>query len=278
MGWITRQEWGARYEDGAGPAPMPYQGIYVHHSATIAPDLLAPFDDDYAAVRRLEDIGESRFGRGISYTWAGTPVGLMFQGHTVNRLGAHTRLMNSRVRAVCWIGDYTNNPPTAALKNATADLALFEYRAGGSLSKTLLGGHRDVVATGCPGNKGYEAITEVNQIILGAPPAQPYILPGTPAHHTGDFLPYDFPLEAGHWFGPARYGSRDHNGTASDAERRQVMTLQDGLRKRGWSIAVDGHYGPATVQVVGKFQRLKGLAVDGLTGKATWTTIDRSPT
>src|SRR3546814_10622334 len=64
---ITRPEWGARYANGFGLRTIGDLDVYLHHSVTIAPDLLPPFTDDYADVRTLEDIGQSRFGRGISY-------------------------------------------------------------------------------------------------------------------------------------------------------------------------------------------------------------------
>lgn len=278
---ISRAAWGAQHDDGGGNAPVPYEGIYLHHTVTIAPDLLPPFDDDYAAVRTLEKIGERRFGRGISYTWVGTPVGLLFQGHSVGRLGAHTGGLNSKVRAVAMVGDYSTNPPTALLINAIGQLIRHEFTNARSQSAILLGGHRDAnrrvgrPATACPGDAGQAAITRINEAAVGLP-AQPYI-PPVIVNRPPDFLPYDFPLPSGHWFGVKHPDRRNHSGYRNDRDQKHIRTLQAALRKRGWSISVDGIYGPQTRGVVVSFQKEKGLAVDGLTGRATWTAIDRSP-
>ena len=48
-------------------------------------------------------------------------------------------------------------------------------------------------------------------------------------------------------------------------------------RSRGWSIAVDQHYGPASEDVCRKFQREKNLGVDGLVGPNTWAAAWTSP-
>ena len=57
-----------------------------------------------------------------------------------------------------------------------------------------------------------------------------------------------------------RRGDRDH----------PVRTLQDLLRARGHSVAVDGSFGPLTDAAVRAFQQEKGLVVDGVVGRHTW--------
>lgn len=279
---IQREQWGARYDDGGGDAAIPYDDIVIHHSVTLAPDLVAPFDDDYAAVRQLDAIGEARFGRGNSYTWPITPVGLVFEGHSVHRLGTHTGGYNTSKRAICFVGDYSTNPPTAAQVNAAAEVVRQEHAAGRCKSPTVRYGHRDLKATGCPGNAGYEAIKRINTVIESGVAAGPTIVvppvkpPHAPAPHA-DFLPFDFPLPAGHWFGKPSRDPKNHSGFYGGEDNHNVRVLQEGLRKRGWRVSTDGKYGDQTRGVVVAFQREKGLAVDGLTGIATWSAIDRSP-
>lgn len=169
-----RSEWGARYADGGGPAPVPFSEWWLHHSVTIAPDLLPPFDDEYRAMRVLEDIGQQRFGQGISYTFPIMPTGRVYRGHSIDRLGAHTGGRNSAARAICFVGNYDVQQPTAAQIEAAAQLMVQEYRAGRAKTYRLNGGHRDVKATDCPGNNAYAAIAAINTraaaIIGGAPP------------------------------------------------------------------------------------------------------------
>lgn len=163
---IPRAKWGAVNARGFGPAPLPASEVWLHHSVTIAPDLIPPFDDDYTAVRTLERIGQQRFGGGISYTFAVTPVGLVFEGHGIDRLGAHTGGRNSIARAICLIGDYTSKAPTSAQKQSIAELLVHGYKAGWWKAPKLTGGHRDApgASTACPGNAAHRIIPEINAL------------------------------------------------------------------------------------------------------------------
>ncbi|GAA2266250.1 MULTISPECIES: GH25 family lysozyme [Kitasatospora] len=49
-----------------------------------------------------------------------------------------------------------------------------------------------------------------------------------------------------------------------------VRIWQQRMADRGWRIAVDGWYGPASAAVCRQFQSEKGLQVDGIVGPATW--------
>lgn len=160
---ITRAEWGAAHDDGAGPAPLPAEEVFLHHSVTVAPDLEPPFDDDFAAIRTLERIGEERFGRGISYTFPITPAGLVFEGHGVDRKGAHTAGRNSRARAIVFVGNYDAGRPTEQQLDAAAWLLVHGWLSGWWKRAELTGGHRDVSSTACPGRHAYAAIPVINR-------------------------------------------------------------------------------------------------------------------
>lgn len=49
-----------------------------------------------------------------------------------------------------------------------------------------------------------------------------------------------------------------------------VRTLQQDLRARNHSVAVDGIFGPQTESAVKAFQQSKGLSADGIVGPQTW--------
>lgn len=161
---IPRSVWRARYPDGFGNRPLPVTEFWLHHSVTIAPDLVPPFDDDDAAVRTLESIGQSRFGGGISYTYPVTPVGRLYEGHSLGRRGAHTKGHNTVGAAFCLVGNYEVSQPTQAQKAAIANQMVALHRAGKATRHTLNGGHRDTFATSCPGRYGYAAIGEINAL------------------------------------------------------------------------------------------------------------------
>jgi peptidoglycan hydrolase-like protein with peptidoglycan-binding domain len=52
-----------------------------------------------------------------------------------------------------------------------------------------------------------------------------------------------------------------------------VQPLQQLLRARGYTLAVDGIFGPITEGSVKDFQQSKGLAVDGIVGPNTWSKL-----
>lgn len=52
-----------------------------------------------------------------------------------------------------------------------------------------------------------------------------------------------------------------------------VLQVQRRLRQRGWSVAVDGDFGPKTDSTVRRFQTSKHLDVDGVVGPNTWRAL-----
>lgn len=79
----------------------------------------------------------------------------------------------------------------------------------------------------------------------------------------------DFPLPRGHWFGVESDDPRNHSGYWRK-DRAGIKRWQRQMKRRGWSISVDGRFGPQSEGVAESFQREKGLSVDGLVGAITW--------
>jgi len=68
---------------------------------------------------------------------------------------------------------------------------------------------------------------------------------------------------------PAYPGAPLRQGSTGSA----VQTLQQRLNELGYSIAVDGNFGPGTQGAVADFQGKKGLSNDGVVGPQTWAAL-----
>jgi putative peptidoglycan binding protein/N-acetylmuramoyl-L-alanine amidase-like protein len=254
---ITRAQWGARYADGAAAGAVPSREWWLHHTATIAPDLVfldanrdGVDDDEAAAMRTLEKIGQERFHAGISYTWLLPPSGRIYQGHTMGRQGTHTGGHNTRARAISLIGNYDVAHVSDAQIEAAATILVTEHRAGRAATHQLDGGHRDLKSTDCPGRFGYAAIGPINSRARelwaggGAPsPAPP----------------------------PPAAGGAEQTVLRRGSKGPAVRKLQTVLA--AWypqlHLAVDGDYGPATEAAVRHLQGRAEIVVDGIAGPAT---------
>lgn len=176
---ISRATWGARHDRGFRSAPLPASEVWLHHSVTIAPSIGnidadrdgAP-DVEERAMRTLEQIGEDRFGGGVSYTFAVMPSGRIYEGHGVDRQGAHTGGRNSIARAIVLVGNYQIDHLTEAQVLSVAALLRHGKTKGWWRHARLNGGHQDApgASTACPGRHAMAAIPRINKLAV-TPPA-----------------------------------------------------------------------------------------------------------
>lgn len=179
--FVGRKDWGARYAAGMGARSIPCAEAWVHHSLTLSPDLAftdlnadATDDDEAKAMRDIEAIGQQRFGYGFSYNLAAMPSGRLYVGCGVRRIGSHTRKRNTRALGVVLVGDYRTRIPPQPMQDALVRLLRFADSEGWLNRPAFDGGHRDVVATGCPGDAAYSLIPAMNaRAAQAAEPARP---------------------------------------------------------------------------------------------------------
>ncbi|MQA27695.1 MAG: N-acetylmuramoyl-L-alanine amidase [Micromonosporaceae bacterium] len=134
-------------------------------------------------------------------------------------------------------GTYISVAPTDALYNALVDQCAYICQQY-SVPASEIFGHRDFMATQCPGDVLYGMLPQLRSDVaaaLGEPPP-----------------PAEWPT--------VRRG---------DSGER-VRTVQYLLRQHGHSLAVDGDFGRQTDRAVRDFQRANGLTVDGVVGPQTW--------
>jgi N-acetylmuramoyl-L-alanine amidase len=161
---IARSVWGAK------PASLskvrmrlPATQVFIHHSAG------SVSSDPYADMRAIEATGIRRFGV-VSYSYVIHPhEGEIFEGSGLYR-GAHTAQRNSTAFGICWAGDYNERNPKAQQFDSTRWLIHWLTRQGHLLPGADILGHRDLMATACPGNKLYAMLDVIRHPWEGAPP------------------------------------------------------------------------------------------------------------
>ncbi len=185
--YIGRKKWGARYAAGAGPRAIPVSECWLHHAATLAPDLAfddlnadAVDDDEAKAMRDIEAIGQQRFGQGFSYNLAVMPSGRIYVGCGVRRVGSHTAKRNTRALGIVLVGNYHERPLPAPMRAVLPELLREAHRLGWITQPKFNGGHRDLRNTSCPGDLAYEQIAAINREAAGESTNDPSIPPAPP--------------------------------------------------------------------------------------------------
>lgn len=154
-------------------------------------------------------------------------------------------------------------------------------------------GHRDVVSTECPGIF-YEHLDAVADMARGmsvtvtptgtvSSGAAPGILPTGKALLMALIKVPDFPLLRtpgnlcyyGDASGPVtsvsgKSANSLHPGEIVDNGAQGLRTWQKQMNARGYSLTVDGRYGPATEKACRNLQRLAGITQDGKIGPDAW--------
>lgn len=271
---ISRSAWGARHENGFGLRTIGDLDVYLHHSVTIAPDLLPPFTDDYAAVRTLEDIGESRFGRGISYHFPITPAGLVFEGVSIDRIGAAIANYNTPTANIVLVGNYDKATPPRPMLEAVDGLLRLGVTKGWWKSARLAGGHQDApgAQTACPGRYAQALIDDINRGEYradGAVEVDNPITPPKPSTPAKDDLTVD-----GFWGGNTTRRLQRVLGTTVDgvvsSQSRAWKAANPGLTT-GWEWVAK----PQGSRVIAALQNRLGSYPDGILGPDTIRDLQR---
>lgn len=188
-------------------------------------------------VRSIQDhCMDNRGFNDIDYNYLVDDKGVIYEGRGLNVVGSHTVGWNTVDIAICAIG--TNGTITDVQLNAMR--ALYDWIIGKAGRRLTPRWHSQNAETDCPGPR-IIAWVKAGMPLHGAPPA-----PTHPAY-------------------PLRVMKRGRHFDAA------VKTWQGRMAQRGWKITVDGVFGPATQDVVLRFQREKNLIpVTGTINAKTW--------
>ncbi|XP_010887614.1 N-acetylmuramoyl-L-alanine amidase [Esox lucius] len=158
---ISRCQWGASPKRGSPyPLALPLPFLYIHH--TYEPNApcrsYSQCSRDMRAMQRFHQ--EDRGWQDIAYSFVVGSDGYIYEGHGWHHRGSHTRGQNSKGYGVAFIGNYSSSLPSRW------DLELVSQRLvkcgvdGGRLQANYtIHGHRQLVATTCPGDALFSEIS-----------------------------------------------------------------------------------------------------------------------
>lgn len=262
---ITRKAWGAKAPSGGRNSwGSSIKGVGIHWEG---PHMGTPAESRVPAILRSIQAFHmgSRGWSDIAYNYVVDPYGNVYEGRGMAAAsGAFGNDDgNAHYVAVCYLGG-TGDAFTAAARQAIADL--IAYLRKSENVGTAVKGHRDFRSTDCPGDVIYAWIKAGAK--GGKASGGGTANPTPPPLGTGQGVP-TYPLPRGAYYGPAD-GVAGHATTGEHGGAAGLKRWQAQMRHRGWTIDVDGIYGPQTAEVARRFQSEKGLDVDGLIGPATW--------
>jgi N-acetylmuramoyl-L-alanine amidase len=179
---------------------------------------------------------------GAGYNWYIRKDGTKYQLRPIWATGAHTIGWNSKSIGICAEGNYETEAAMPEVQRKSI-AEVIDYCNDYYKTKLPCYGHKQKWPTACPGkNYPFSSITT-----LAAHWDDKPIIP-----YPGRLLKYTKPVMQG----------------------TDIRAIQQRLNDLGFPCGLtDGKYGPKTLAAVVKYQKAKGLKVDGKVGPATWAKL-----
>jgi hypothetical protein len=260
---VTRKEWSARPPRGSYGTLRSTRGVKVHYmGGRVDPRIVDDHDRCIAAVKAVQVMHMNGNGwMDIGYSMVACPHRKVFVARGPGHLpAANGAGLNSAHYAVLGlVGNSGLVIPPDGLLHGILDAVEYLRKEGGAGRE--IKGHRDGFATACPGGPLYRWVQR------GAP------RPGKPAPPPAPApKPDPKPVEIV-WDGDIpRWPGRVLAYTQGTALMRgeDVETWQAKLQRRGWTIDVDGLYGPQSASVCRGYRRGTGLPAGDDVDRAAW--------
>lgn len=247
---VLRRDWNARAPRGDYTQLDSTKGVKVHYTGgRVDPEIVSDHAGCVDLVRSIQGYHmDSNGWIDIGYSFVACPHRKVFEGRGLHHLpAANGPGLNAGHYAVLGlVGNAGLVEPPDDVLNAILDAVQYVRERGNAGHE--IKGHRDGYSTDCPGEPLYAWVRH------GAPrpgddeEAPPPTTPSpTAPPFPGRLLRYP-PLTRGD----------------------DVHTWQARTRERGFALAADGAYGPASREVCRRFQRQQGVTADGIVGPLTW--------
>lgn len=154
---MTRAQWGARAASTSVLPIRPAPFVVIHHTAGAA---CATQDACSAQMRNIQNGHINNNGwADIGYNWCFGSDGRAYEGRGWDRQGAHAPGYNNQSMGFCMFGTWTTAVPPVAARNAMQQLINCGIAQGRIRSDYWLIGHRQAVATECPGTAFFNNIS-----------------------------------------------------------------------------------------------------------------------
>ncbi|MEU0236794.1 N-acetylmuramoyl-L-alanine amidase [Nocardiopsis sp. NPDC006198] len=206
--------------------------------------------------------GPSRNWADIGYSWGCCSHGYVMEGRGLFKVQAAQPGGNSSHYSVTLMTG-PKDEVTDAQINAVRQLREWLMEPASSISGKVLG-HRDFISTSCPGDRAYKMVKN-NTFTKPAKWGKDTPSVPKPTKPTPSPAPKPKPPTSK---APAFPGPVLLQPPVRKSETARKWQAQ--MRKRGWTISVDGFYGPQSELVCRTFQSEKKLKRDGIVGPATW--------
>ena len=243
---VSRKQWGAKpWRSTIYRVPMSEKRYFlVHYHGGRVRD-----QHGVEVPRNIEAIHLANGWAGIGYNFAVDLDGTVYEGRGWDGVGSQCPGFNrSGVGVYVAVGG-DQVPTQAALRSVRALRDELVSLRGGAGVREM--GHRDGVATSCPGTFLYK-----------------WVHGGMPVSGGGGMTA---PINTGTGRALVPYPGHVHHLTGPDDHH--VEQIQKRITQVGYPLTADSAGGPKTDAGVRWFQRLKGLTVDGRVGPKTWAAL-----
>lgn len=152
----SRSQWNARTTGSATKLNIPVKYFIVHHSATNSCSTTVKCDSRVRGIQNYH-IDNQSFGD-IGYNFLIGGNGVVYEGRGWSILGVHARSYNPKSFAICMLGNFEKEKPTAAALSSLKRMISCALKKGQISQNYILAGHKDVGSTACPGANLYNII------------------------------------------------------------------------------------------------------------------------
>lgn len=233
---------------------------------------------------------------GIGYQYYVRKDGSIYKGRDEKYAGAHCPSKNSTSIGICAEGDFNQEQMSEVQKNAIIEL-IADIKTRYNIKE--IGGHKDYIATSCPGiNFPLEEIKN-EQITAEKQEIMAEKVQGNIANIQSTLNSrYGLNIAVDNIYGPETksalvkglqielnkqfnrglvvdgiFGTKTKSACVlvrKGAEGNITYLIQAMLVCKGFNIDVDGIFGTATENAVKEFQKRNSLSADGIVGPLTW--------